>query len=241
MLEINKIHQGDAFQLLEEIEDNSIDLVLTDPPYGISVTNGEHAYGFNKNGLHFGDWDVGFDTERWVRAIANKPKKDTGQILVFNSFHNIEVVARILEEYGYNVHPTPLYWLKTNPVPHYPDRLPISATEQVVWATRGESFTFNRNKYLEFTSGRYPASSHEAQSQRFHTTQKPMGLWMPLVRVHSNQGDTILDTFGGSGVTAVAATRLRRNFIVIEADKKYHKLSNERLETEKRKSKTLWI
>lgn len=241
MLTRNTILHGDAFELLDRVKDGTIDLVLTDPPYGISITNSKNALGNNKTGLDFGEWDFGFDTERWVRKIANKPKRDKGQIIIFNSFHNVEVVARILEEYGYTVHPTPLYWIKTNPVPHFPDRVPISAMEHIIWATRGEDYVFNRNRYLDYITGRYSASSHEAQSQRFHTTQKPLKLWTPIMRVHSNAGDLVLDTFGGSGVTAVTATRLRRNFIVIEADDNYYRLSTERLNREKRKSKPLWF
>lgn len=235
------IHRGDAFELIHQIEDESIDLLITDPPYGISRDDAKNAHGYGKNGLHFGEWDVGFDLKAWLKTIVNKPKKDTGQVIIFNSFHNIELISRFLEDNGYHVQDTPSYWFKTNPVPHYRERLPIAAVEQFIWATRGEDYVFNQNRYLEHNNGRYAASCHEAQRHRFHTTQKPLGLWLPLMKVHSNKGDLVLDTFGGSGTTAVAAERLGRDFIVIELDKTYYKLSTERLDKERKRSKTLWI
>lgn len=240
MLAKNKIHHGDSFELIKQVEDNSIDLILTDPPYEISRLDGKHAYGFNKNGLDFGEWDTNFDLEGWLETIVNKPKKDTGQIIIFNSYHSIEPTARYLEKNGYTIQETPPYWLKTNPIPHYPHRLPLSSVEQFVWATRGDNYTFNYDKFLQYQDGRYLASSHEAQKERFHATQKPLGLWIPLIKVHTNKQDIVLDTFGGSGTTAVACERYNRNYIVIEKDDRYYKKSNDRLKREKKKSKPLF-
>jgi len=242
-MKLNNIYHGDSFELLKEVEDESIDLLLTDPPYNISKKGGEEAYGGGRVGLDFGEWDYGFDIKGWVHAVANKMKKDTGQVLIFNSYYNLELIARALEEEGYNVHLVPLYWIKTNPIPHFPERMPVSSMEHMVWATRGNDYVYNNEffKGLNYERGRYLASSHEDQRQRFHTTQKPVSLWTKLLKVHSNVGDVVLDTFGGSGVTAVACTRLKRKYLVFEFDETYYKKSKERLKREKRKSKTLWV
>ena len=240
MLEINKIHQGDCFKLMDEIEDGSVDLVLTDPPYNISVKNSKEAYGNGRVGMDFGDWDYGFDTEKWIRQLATKPNEDKGQMLIFNSYHNFEIIARVLEEHGYNVRLDPIYWIKTNPVPHFPHRMPVSSFEHVLWATRGDEFVYNPTAGFKHVHGRYEASSHEEQGQRFHTTQKPMSLWNKILKTHSNPGDLVLDTFGGSCVTAASSVRLRRNFIVMEMDDGYYKKGLERLNRERGRSKTLW-
>lgn len=240
MLEVNKIHQGDSFELLERVGDGTVDLVLTDPPYNVSVKNSGEAYGSGKTGMDFGEWDYGFDTERWIKKIATKPKENGGQVLIFNSYHNFEVIANVLEEHGYDIQLAPAYWIKTNPIPHFPHRMPVSSFEHILWATRGEDYVFNKVRAEYFERGRYEASSHEEQGTRFHTTQKPISIWNNLIRVHSNPGDLVLDTFGGSCVTAASCVRLRRKFIVMEMDDKYFKLGNERLQRERTQSKTLW-
>src|SRR5699024_11457454 len=124
-MELNNIYQGDSFELLKQVEDGTVDLLLTDPPYNISQKGGDDAYGGGRVGLDFGDWDYGFDIKGWVHAVAKKMKKDTGQVLIFNSYYNLELIARALEEEAYNVHLVPLYWLKTNPIPHFPERMHV--------------------------------------------------------------------------------------------------------------------
>lgn len=237
MLELNKIHKGDSIELLEQIPDGTIDLMFTDPPYNISKKGTEKAYGHGKVGMDFGDWDYGFDTEGWLRKALPKLKSDTGQAIIFNSYRNIELMARIAEDMGYHVRALP-YWYKTNPMPQMPKRLPLNALEEALHVTASDTFTFNVRKGSE--DGRYMASPHEDQANRFHTTQKPLSIWTEIMKVHSNKGDLILDTFSGSGVTAVAADLLRRNFIGFELDDTYHAKSTDRHRRTKRKARSLW-
>ena len=65
-----------------------------------------------------------------------------------------------------------------------------------------------------------------------HPTQKPVGLFEYLIRTYTNENDLVFDGFGGSGTTAIAAHRAKRNFIVIEKDKEYYEKSKQRLKTE---------
>lgn len=237
MLELNKIHKGDSIELLDRVADGSIDLMFTDPPYNISKEGTEKAYGHGKVGMNFGYWDYGFDTEGWLRKALPKLNPETGQAIIFNSYRNIELMARIAEDMGYIVRGLP-YWYKTNPMPQMPRRLPLNALEEALWITATDNFTFNVRKGSE--DGRYVASPHEDQSKRFHTTQKPVSIWINMMRVHSNKGDLILDTFSGSGVTAVAADELRRNFIGFELDDVYHEKSTYRHRRRQRKARSLW-
>ena len=66
-----------------------------------------------------------------------------------------------------------------------------------------------------------------------HPTQKPVGLFEYLIRTYTNEGDLVFDGFGGSGTTAVAAHKSKRNFIVIEKEKKYFDLAVRRLDIER--------
>ncbi|WP_201489166.1 DNA-methyltransferase [Bacillus velezensis] len=239
MLQWNKIYKGDSFELLNQIDDGSVDLMLTDPPYNISVEGGKAAYGRGRVGIDFGEWDYNFDTKAWINLAATKMHPERGQVMIFNSFRNMELMSRELEKLGYTVRALP-YWYKTNPIPHAPNRLPLNTFEQVLWATRGNDYVFNVRELKKAEDGRFTASSHEAQGKRFHTTQKPVSLWTPIMRIHTDRGDKVLDTFSGSGVTAVVADELRRKFIGFENDDTYYGKSEDRLKRQKRKVRTLW-
>lgn len=241
MLEPGKIYKGDSFDLLDQIDDGSIDLLLTDPPYNISKKNSKSAYAHGKVGLNFGDWDFGFDTEGWMHKVADKLNPDTGQVVIFNSFKNMEIMARVLEEHGFTVHENPVYWFKPNPVPHLPNRIPVNSMEQVLWATRGDNYTFNVRDGKDCEVGRYVHSPHEDGKKRFHTTQKPLSMFKEIVRVHSKKGDLILDTFSGSGVTITACEALKRDCIAFERDDFYFEKSTERHQKAKKKPKSLWV
>lgn len=239
-MQVNKILRGDVFELLDRIPDGSIDLLFTDPPYNISMEGTESAYKNGKVGMNFGEWDFDFDLEAWFEKVLPKLKPETGQALVFNSFLNMEVLARKAEDMGY-IPRSMLHWCKTNPVPQSPERVPLNALEEVLWVTVTDSYTFNKQVGKRAEDGRFLASSHEAQNKRFHATQKPESLWQELMLLHSNRGDLILDTFSGSGVTAVVADELRRNFIGFELDTTYHKKSIVRYKKQKRKARSLWV
>jgi DNA modification methylase len=71
-----------------------------------------------------------------------------------------------------------------------------------------------------------------------HTTQKPLWLMKDILKIHSNEGDTVLDMFAGSGTTGIACMEMNRNFIMIEKDENYFSIIKKRVE-EKRKEKDL--
>ncbi|MFP3414978.1 site-specific DNA-methyltransferase, partial [Bacillus sp. SIMBA_074] len=90
---------------------------------------------------------------------------------------------------------------------------------------------FNRQKETyENAIFEAPTVSHK---QRIHTTQKPVCIIESLLKIHSNEGDTVLDCFMGSGTTAIACMNTNRNFIGFELDEDYWRLANERIEQHK--------
>lgn len=248
MLEKNKIHLGDCFELLNEVENSSIDLLLTDPPYNISVkdkisSDGKIIYNskpHSKTSLNIGEWDFDFDIENWLRVVSPKIKDD-GQMIIFTGFNNVELISRVLEQEGFTVMPTMNYWYKTNPVPQHPKRLPQSSIEQFIWAVKNpDKYTFNIREGKEFELPRFEHSSHELKQERFHPTQKPLELFKKLVQIHSNQGDLVLDTCSGSGTTIIGCNLLKRDCIAIEKNEEYYSLSTKRFKKYKKKVKNLW-
>lgn len=220
---LNKITQGDCLTLLQRVENDSVDLLLTDPPYNVSMRSNFHTMG--RKGVDFGEWDKGFDQSEWLRLACAKVRNG-GSAIVWNDYKNIGVMKDVLESEGFTVKEL-IIWRKTNPMPRNRDRLYVTSIEVALWAVKGKGWTFNRQRETyENAIFEYPVVNHK---KRIHPTQKPIELWTDLLRIHSNEGDTVLDCFSGSGVTAQASTLLNRNYIAFELDEKYHAASVERL------------
>lgn len=237
---VDEIAQGDCFEWLDTVADGSLDLLLTDPPYNVSAgTKAGAIFGNRGVNLNFGDWDFGFDTRKWINQVAPKVK-DGGVAVIFNSFKNMELMARVLEEWDYTIVSMP-YWCKTNPVPHLHDRVPLNGIESYLLAVRGdldkvtvnidgdkkEIYRPSRKDYV--IHDRHYHSSHADQKKRFHTTQKPEFLFKELIGMFTQIGDSVADTFSGSGTTAVGCRDLGRHFYVVEQDDTYFAKSTDRL------------
>jgi len=127
------------------------------------------------------------------------------------------------EDRKYSV--TLLVWEKTNPVPFGNGKY-ISSIEFMVYV-RGKGATYNNIGYEhQLKTFRYGSPSTKV---RLHPTEKPNELLERLLRIHSNEGDIVLDPFMGSGTTGVACKNQGRDFIGIELDKKYFEIAKERI------------
>jgi DNA modification methylase len=131
------------------------------------------------------------------------------------------------ENKGYSV--TLLIWRKPNPIPLGNGNY-ISDVEFMVYV-RGKSATFNsigvkdQLKVYEYSS---PSSS-----ERIHPTEKPLDLLRRLLLIHSNENHLVLDCFSGSGSTALACMKEKRNFLGCEIDKEFYNSSTKRLKNKK--------
>lgn len=166
MLTENNIYNMDCLEGLQLIENNTVDLLLTDPPYNISMRSNFHTMG--RNGVDFGEWDKGFDQESWLYLALDKVKKG-GSVIIFNDWKNIGVMRTILEDKGFILKEL-IQWKKTNPMPRNRDRLYVTSCEFAIWAVKGKGWTFNRQRdTYENTIFEYPLVSNK---QRIHPTQK---------------------------------------------------------------------
>jgi site-specific DNA-methyltransferase (adenine-specific) len=225
-------------QRLREIDDNSIDAIFADPPYflsngGISVQSGKQVC------VDKGDWDKGGTPEyiyefnrNWLSLCRSK-LKDDGTIWISGTHHNIHVVMRCLQELGYKVLNT-ITWQKTDPPPNLSCKYFNFSTELIIWARKHEKKThkFNYETMKQLNGGtqmtdvwRIPAVGKWEKNQGKHPTQKTLRLLYRIILASTNEGDTILDPFSGSGTTGIAANLLGRKYIGIEQDKKFCELS----------------
>jgi site-specific DNA-methyltransferase (adenine-specific) len=205
-LELNRIYCGDCLDLMKEIPDKSIDLVLTDPPYGIKENNERNL---SRGGLakprdygHF-DWD-------------NKPPKKE----VFNEIFRVSQNQIIFGGNYFSLPPTSCYivWDKKNFGTDFADC-------ELAWGSFNSAVRIFRYRWLGFLR-----EDMTHKEERVHPTQKPVKLMEWCLLKYSQPGDTVLDPFLGSGTTAVACKRTGRNFIGIEKEQKYVEIALKRLE-----------
>lgn len=224
------LNLGDSLEFINSLEDNSIDAIITDPPYNISRDNNFQSMG--REGIDFGEWDKEFDLSSWIELAAPKLKKG-GNILIFNAWKNLGEIAATLESLGFEVKDM-IRWEKSNPMPRNRDRRFIVDYEVAVWAVKkGAKWTFNRisDTYDRplIKSGLTPSSEKVGKG---HPTQKPVAVMQWIVEHLTNEGDVVLDPFMGSGSTGVACSNLGRGFIGSELVPEYFEISKGRLLSE---------
>lgn len=230
MFELNNIYNQDAVLGLKQIQDESIDLIIADPPYVISKESNFHTMKDRKNartGTNFGKWDMDFDNDPWITE-SFKTLKPGGSLIVFNDFKKSSIVVDIATNAGY-VYKDTLIWKKTNPMPRNRDRRYIPDVEMLIWFVKPGKWTYNRQNE-KYESSILPFAVESGGGfKRYHPTQKPVKLIEYLLSIHSNEGDIILDPFMGSGTTAIAAINTNRNFIGFELDKNYYDICINRI------------
>ena len=224
-----RILEGDALDLIESVDSNSVDLVLTDPPYDVSRPNNFKTLGTaSRIGMDFGEWDKGFDIVSWLDKIP-RVLKENANVVVFCDWKKLTDLVKAFERNRI----TPKRCLvlnKSNPAPFNRDRMFVNDVEFAVWGvynSKGKptKWTFNRELPLEKC-----VLDTTVQSSKLHPTMKDLKVIEKLMRVLSNKGDLVLDLFIGSGTMGVAAKHLEREFIGFELDPKYFKVAQERIE-----------
>lgn len=224
--------QGDCLERMKEIPDGSVDMILTDPPYNIARKNNFHTMG--RVGIDFGAWDKGFDLFSYMKEIPRLLTKN-GSVIIFNDWKNIGEIARFGESIGLAIKDM-IRWEKSNPMPRNKDRRYITDYEVAVWLAMPKAkwcFNMEGDTYYRPL---YKGSLTTQSEKTSHTTQKPVYLMEKLLKTHSNEGDTILDMFMGSGTTGVACLNLNRNFIGIELDENYFNIAKSRIKEAQKKA-----
>jgi DNA modification methylase len=226
MLEINKIHLGDSYELVKQIPDKSVDLIIVDPPYEIHSHEGggmlnEKRIQNMMNELNEKKLDVGIDTsifDEFVRIMkvpniyiwCNKIQIP----MYFNEFVNKRGLLFDI-----------IVWNKTNAMPLCGGKY-LTDTEYCLYFRKGVKLntTYDTAK----TVYQLPINIHD-KNDYGHPTIKPLQIIKNLIINSSNEGDIVFDAFMGSGTTAVASKELGRQYLGIEIDEKWHKIAVDRV------------
>lgn len=229
-----QLMQGDCLNKLNEIQDSSVDLLLTDPPYNISQNNNFNTMkSANRQGVDFGNWDKDFDLTSWI-TLATKKVREGGNIVVFNAWRNLGIISNALEKNNC-VSKDIIRMIKNNPMPRNRDRRFVVDYEFAIWAVKKKGkWTFNRiDEKYERPEIRTSITPKSEQKFGKHPTQKSLIAMEWIIKRLSNEQDIVLDPFMGSGSTGVAALNLNRQFIGIEIDKRYFDIAQKRLKKRK--------
>ena len=220
--------KGDCLELLKTLENESIDALITDPPYNIARDNNFKSMG--RAGIDFGEWDKGFNLISWLPIAIEKLKKG-GNIIIFTSWKNTTPIIKELEKINCEAKDM-IRVEKSNPMPRNRDRRFVTDYEIAIWAVKkGAKWTFNR--FDEKYERPLIETSVTPKSQKIdkgHPTQKPLYAMEWLIERLTNDGDVVLDPFMGSGTTGVACQNLNRDFIGCELSDEYFEMAQKRLQ-----------
>ena len=239
-----KLYNGDCIDIMRDMPDKSVDMILTDPPYGTTSCKWDSVIPFEPL------W------EQYNRII-----KDNGAIALFGSEpFSSKLRNSKIELYKYDWKwikegATGFQTVKTQPMRKYEDIAIFSKGTIASGSMRNMKYypqglvEINKLKKVgkkpayigdrpnqygkEYTAKytNYPVNLLEfaRDKENLHPTQKPVALLEYLIRTYTNEGETVIDNCMGSGSTGVAAVNTGRDFIGIELDKGYYDIAEQRI------------
>ena len=167
----------------------------------------------------FGDWDNDFTIEMlddFIKEYYSKLRQG-GTLIMFFDIWKITILKELFEKHKFKQIRF-IEWIKTNPQPRNSKiNYLTNCREIALVGVKGGKPTFNS----EYDNGIYKFPLQGGKN-RFHPTQKSLALFEELIDKHSNEGDLVLDTFLGSGTTAIACKNKKRKFTGCEISQEYY-------------------
>lgn len=235
---------GDCFEKMKELKDNSIDCIITDPPYflsndGITCKSGKMV------SVNKGEWDKSFGYDSIVEFNKNwilesfRLLKNGGTLWVSGTYHNIYIIGSIIQSISDFRILNNIIWIKKSPPPNLSCRFFTHSTETILWIRKGVKSKhyfdydlmkkFNENKQMKDV---WVIGRPQKEEKKFgkHPTQKPLEIIDRMILSSTKENDLILDMFCGSGSVLVSCKNNLRNGIGIENNKEFYDLSKKRIE-----------
>lgn len=199
-----QLMQGDCLERMKEIPTASIDLVLTDPPYGKRSDKGTNGFGASMNRRYGDNWD----SQRPAKEYFDQMQRISKNVIIFGA------------NYFSDLLPPSNHWIFWDKKGDIKFKNPFADGEFIYTS-------FNKpSRKIVFKQQGFISDSKDA---RFHPTQKPTELLERLILDYTKPGDIILDCFMGSGSTGVAAAHTGRSFVGIELDEHYYGIAEQRI------------
>jgi site-specific DNA-methyltransferase (adenine-specific) len=233
-----ELYYGNCLNIMKELEDDSIDLILTDLPYGTTACKWDTIIPLEELWKHY-DRIIKYNgavvlnaQQPFTTILANSNIKNfryewiwekpqgtnplNAKVMPLKSHENILVFYKAKPTYN------PQMWIST-PYSGFKDH---NKKIGEVYGSIGSQHRDNP------TGERYPTSILKFKQEKgLHPTQKPVSLMEYMIKTYTNENETVLDSTMGSGTTGVAAINTNRKFIGIEQDEKYFKIAKDRIES----------
>ena len=243
------LYRGDSIVLLNQLPENSIDMIFADPPYNLS-NDGFSVQAGKRVSVNKGNWDKskGFEDDyafhlKWLSA-CRRVLKPEGTLWVSGTYHSIYQCGHALQSLGYHIL-NDISWFKPNASPNLSGRYFTASHETLIWARKDKKAKHIFN-YPEMKNGNWPEDSLKKPGLQMrsvwalgtpkpdektfgkHPTQKPLALLKRIVLASTKKDSVILDPFTGSSTTGIAASLTGRKFVGIDLEKQYLDLSIKR-------------
>lgn len=222
MLKTNEIYNIDCMEGLKLIDDNSIDLVIIDPPYLLNINNVKNLSNMNRYANDLLNLKDGFDL-KVLDLLIQKMKKIN--IYIYCSKRQVKDLLNYFS--NKNCNHEILTWHKQNPSPLINNNY-LPDTEYILFfREKGVKLYGNYHTKRKY----YISLTNKVDKQKYkHPTIKPLELIEYHIENSSKEGDLLLDCFAGSGTTLVGAINKNRRYIGFEIDKNYYEIAKKRIE-----------
>ena len=237
------LYNAECIEILNQLPENSIDMIFADPPYNLS-NGGFSLHAGKRVSVHKGDWDKsrGFQGDydfhkEWLTA-CHRVLKDNGTIWVSGTYHSIYQCGTAMQEIGFHIL-NDIAWFKPNASPNLSCRFFTASHETLIWARKSkkgkhhfdyqsmkngdwkEDFIKKPGLQMRSVWSIYPPKREEKIHGK-HPTQKPLELLRRCILASTKKGDIIIDPFNGGGTTGIASKIIKdRKYIGIDLEKKY--------------------
>lgn len=230
------IKKGDCFELIKDVGTDTVDLILTDPPYNLAKhSRGNIKFNWRKDvNNDIADWDM-VDLEphkisdEFIRVL-----KPNGNLFIFCSYNLIgkwfDALDHKFDTFQFMV------WHKTNPTPKFYKNGFLNSCEIVIccWNKKHKwNFSNQRDMHNFYQSP--TCGGKERLKNPKHPTQKPVKLLEHIIKIASDENDIVFDPFMGVASTGVASLNLNRKFVGVELNEEYFDASINRLNEIKNK------
>lgn len=216
VINIYQIFNSDCLKVMKNIPDNSVDLIVTDPPYRCISGGKPHLKNQPSGMLSKNDGKIFTFNE--IEPIEYFPEfyrilKGNTHFYIMTNTINIQTFLEAAAKVGFKLHNI-LIWKKNNATPN---RWYMKNCEYILFFRKGKAKAINN------PGTKQVMEVDNIIGNKTHPTEKPIQLMQILIENSSKEGDTILDPFMGSGATGIACTNTNRDFIGIEIDEEYYK------------------
>ena len=233
-----RLIHGDCLEEMKNIPDGSVDMVLTDPPYGTTACK----------------WDTVIDLDLMWDHLTRVVKPNGAIVMTASQPFTTTLISSNIKDFRYEMiwqknRGTGIFNAKKMPLkshenilifykamPTYNPQMTVGKPYTAKQGKQSDAFGMNTGKVIvtKNKGERYPLTVHQFKStngRNIHPTQKPVALMEYLIKTYTNENETVLDFTMGSGTTGVACRNLNRNFIGIELDETYFNIAKERIDT----------